>query len=361
MNYSERIKKYQKLFKKDCQAVLVTDSTNIRYLCGFSGSCGFLLVTSKDTYFFTDFRYQEQSAKEIGNAAKIEIFASNSVATVFKRVKACKIKKLGVERSLSIGAYELYKKEFDGGTLVPVEDYVRQIRQIKDAYEIKCLKKAFSIADKAFANLMEIIKPGMTEIEVAAHLEFFMKKGGSDEPSFATIIASGPNSSCPHAHPTNRKLKQGEMVKIDFGAVYKGYHSDMTRTIFIGKSTAKFRQIYEIVAKAQSEAVKAIKPGKKCSDIDKVARDIISKAGFGENFGHGLGHSLGLDIHEMPSLAAKCVDEIKEGMLFTVEPGIYIPGWGGIRIEDVFLVEKDRLVKLTKTSNKLKELLLWPL
>lgn len=354
-NFKDRLNSFRKLFKDECGGVVVTDMTNIRYLCGFSGSCGYLLVTKKDAFFFTDFRYQEQSAREIGKAAKIQIFSNNWVEVLFKRVKACKIDTLGVEKSLSLQHFLTFKDAFSG-EIIPVLDFVREIRQVKDDEELKSLKKAFAIADKAFAKLMEVIKPGMTETQVAAQLEFFMKSGGSDNPSFSTIIASGPNSSCPHAQPTSRKLKKGEMVKIDFGAIYNGYHSDMTRTIFLGKATEKFKKVYLTVAKAQKEAVKALKVGVRCNDVDGVARKVITDAGYGENFGHGLGHSLGLDIHESPSLAAKCATKIKPGMAFTVEPGIYLPGWGGVRIEDVYLVQEDKLIKLTKTPNGLLEI-----
>ncbi len=357
MDYKIRLEEFRKALRKnkECQNILVTDHTNIRYLCGFSGSCGYLLVTPKDAWFFTDFRYQEQSAREIGDAARIEIFYNNSIETIFKRVKACKIKTLGVEKSISLQLYLNYVEEFKG-EIKPVPDFVRILRQRKDAEEIKSIKKAFAIADKAFAMLIREIVPGMTETEVAARLEYHMKCNGSENPSFETIIASGPNSSCPHAHPTSRKLKKGEMVKIDFGATFNGYHSDMTRTIFLGPATAKFKEIYEIVASAQQAAINELAVGKSCRDIDKTARDLIAEAGYGDNFGHGLGHSLGLEIHEMPSLSAKCEMKIEPGMIFTVEPGIYLPGWGGIRIEDTFIVEEKGLVKLTKTPNSLLQL-----
>ncbi|MFZ5952714.1 MAG: M24 family metallopeptidase [Candidatus Rifleibacteriota bacterium] len=357
MNYHSRLEKYRDFLRqeKNVQGVLLTDRTNIRYLCGFSGSCGYLLVTKKDAWFFTDFRYQEQSAREIGDLAKVEIFYNNAVETIFKKVKAARIKCLGVEKNISLQSYLTYVEEF-AGKIEPITDHVRTLRQIKDEDELKSLKKAFAIADKAFADLLDEIKPGMTEIEVAARLEYSMKCFGSEAPSFSTIIAAGPNSSCPHAQPTMRKLKAGEMVKIDFGATWQGYHSDMTRTVFLGPATDKFKKVYEIVLRAQQKAIKALKPGMKCKDIDKIARDEIIEAGYGDYFGHGLGHSYGLEIHEAPSLSAKCDAEIEPGMTFTVEPGIYLPGWGGIRIEDSFLVEKDGLIKLTRTPNSLLQI-----
>lgn len=351
----DKIKSLRDQFSEDYSALLITNLKNINYLCGFSGSSAMLLITKTSAWFFTDFRYEEQSAREVSDHVKTIIADRNLGVAVCKKLKSLKVAALGIEMDMSVGQYLFFTENFDG-KVVPAQNLVEQLRQIKSADEIKTLKKAFEIADDAFAQLIKIIKPGMTEIEAAAHLEFFMKNGGSKEPSFGTILASGPNSSSPHAQPGTRKLKKGEMVKIDFGAVYDGFHSDMTRTIFLGKATEKFRKIYEIVLKAQTEAIKKIKPGVKCSYIDKVARDVIDEAGYKENFGHGLGHSLGLDVHEMPSLSSKCDTIIKAGMLFTVEPGIYLPGWGGIRIEDAYAVKEKGLTRMTNTPNDLLEL-----
>ncbi len=355
MNRSRRIAALRELFSENYQGLLITDLKNIRYLCGYSGSCGTLLITRKEAIFFTDFRYQEQSAAEIGDVAEIVIFKNNQIELLKDRIKKARIKALGVEKSLNIRQFLMFSEEFKKD-LYPTESLVEQLRQIKDADEVKSLQKAFAIADQAFAELTRVIKPGMTENEVAAHLEFFMKMAGSEAPSFDTIIASGPNSSCPHHQPVSRKLKKGEMVKIDFGAVVDGYHSDMTRTVFLGKATAKFKEVYGIVLEAQKKAIKAIKVGAICKDVDAIARKVIADAGYGENFGHGLGHSLGLNVHEAPSLSPKCEDSIRPGVTFTVEPGIYLPGWGGVRIEDVFLVKEKGLKQLTNTPNDLLEI-----
>ena len=354
MNYPKRLAALRELFTENYNGLLITNLHNIRYLCGYSGSCGTLLVTKKEAIFFTDFRYQEQSAAEIGDTAEIVVFKNNLVKSLKARIKKARISALGVEKSLNIRQFLLFSDEFKLD-LFPTESLVERLRQTKEADEVKSLKKAFEIADHAFAKLMKIVKPGMTEIEVAAHLEFFMKMAGSHAPSFDTIIASGPNSSCPHAQPGSRQLKKGDMLKIDFGAVYEGYHSDMTRTVFLGKATEKFKKIYGIVLEAQQKAIKAIKVGAVCKNVDAVARKVIADAGYGENFGHGLGHSLGLEVHEAPSLSKKCADKIKAGVAFTVEPGIYLPGWGGVRIEDVFLVKEKGLLQLTSTPNALYE------
>ncbi|KAF1080690.1 MAG: Aminopeptidase YpdF (MP-, MA-, MS-, AP-, NP- specific) [Candidatus Rifleibacterium amylolyticum] len=355
MNHIERIDSLRRSFTKDYDALLVTNPRNIRYLCGFSGSSGSLLITPSRAVFFTDFRYQEQSAVQVGKAARIVVFTKSLVDSLKKEIKKLKIGRLGIEKSMSLNLFLSYADNLKID-LVPTELLVEELRQYKDADELACLKKAFAIADAAFADLIKVIKPGMRETEVAAHLEFSMKMRGSEMPSFDTIIASGPNSSKPHAQPSSRKIKVGEMVKIDFGAVLGGYHSDMTRTIFLGKATAKFKKVYNTVLKAQTEAVKALKAGIVCNKVDAVARKVITDAGYGEYFGHGLGHSLGLDVHEMPALNKKCKDKAEPGMLFTVEPGIYLPGWGGVRIEDVYMIKPDGLLRLTHTSNSLLEL-----
>ena len=355
MKHAQRISQLRKNFTDDYQAFLVTNPNNVQYLCGFSGSCGTLLIMRQQAVFFTDFRYKEQSAAQIGDAARIVVVKKSIADSLAKEIKKAKITDLGVEKSMSLNLFLTYADLFKV-KLVPVGGLVENLRQIKDAEELECLKKAFRIADDSFAELMKIIKPGMRETEVAAHLEFFMKMRGSSDPSFATIIASGPNSSRPHAQVSPRKLKACEMVKIDFGATYGGYHSDMTRTIFLGKATARFKKIYSIVLQAQTKAIEALKVGVVCRKVDAVARKIITDAGYGENFGHGLGHSLGLDVHEMPSLSKRCVDKVEAGMFFTVEPGIYLPGWGGIRIEDTFMVQPNGLLRLTLTPNHLLEI-----
>jgi len=336
-------------------AFLVTNLSNIRYLCGFSGSSGNLLLEQGKAILFTDFRYQEQSTQEVGNAAEIVVYKASAGEAVLEYLKKSVAKKLGVESSMQLEIYENYKKNFQG-EIITHKGIVEKVRQVKDDSEIKCLKKAFEIGDKVFSKILKAIKPGKKEKDLAAKMEYLFRTQGAEKASFDTIIAAGDRSACPHAHPTDRKVAVGEMLKIDFGVVWNGYHSDMTRTVFIGKAGDKFKKIYDIVLTAQQKAVAAIKPGIPCIDIDKIARDHITAEGFGENFGHGLGHSLGLDIHESPSFSPKSGDVLKEGMVLTVEPGIYIPGWGGVRIEDVYVVGAGGPELLTNTSNSLLEL-----
>lgn len=356
MNYKQKIKliKQQHLTGK-YDAVLITQLHNIRYLCGFSGSNGVLLITKDKNVFFTDFRYKEQSAAQIKDVAEIEVIERKLLDNVAKYINKLGCKDILIEDTTAVSTFEDYKAALSG-SLYSGTRVVEGLRETKDKQEIKDLQKAFDIADKAFEQLLGVIKAGMRETEIAAHLEFFMKMLGSEGESFKTIVASGVNASSPHAEVTTKKLQKGEMLKIDFGATYKGYHSDMTRTLFCGRADEKFKNIYDIVLTAQKKAMKALKVGAVCSSVDKTARKYIEAKGFGEFFGHGLGHSVGLEIHEMPILSPTCKKKVEEGNVLTIEPGIYLPGWGGIRIEDVFAVNKTGLTRLTNTPNELKEI-----
>ena len=352
----ERINALRKRFTNNYEAVIITNLNNVRYLCGYTGSNGTLVISKKAAMFFTDFRYQEQSQREINGCAQILICKNGEDKGVFEKINEMGIKSLGFEKSLDVGRYLQFAKLFKGDKLIPTENLVEELRQYKDKDEAYALQTAFDIADNSLAALLNDICIGMSEIDVAALLEFYMKINGSEMPSFDTIVASGPNSSCPHHQPTERKIQKGDMLKIDFGATYKGYHSDMTRTFFIGKATAKFKKIYKIVAEAQKKAIQAIKIGEECKKIDAIARKVITDAGYAKNFGHGLGHSFGLEIHEKPAFSPLNPSKIEVGHTYTVEPGIYLPGWGGIRIEDSFMITKDGLHRFTNFPNDLIEL-----
>lgn len=352
----ERISKLRKLFTKNYEAVVITNLNNVRYLCGYTGSNGILLITKQQAFFFTDFRYQEQSQREINGCAEIVIVKNGENQGVFEKANSLGIKTLGFEKSLDVDRFLQFADYFKGGKLIPTDNLVEQLRHYKDKDEAEYLQIAFDIADMSLEMLLNDIYIGMTETEVAALLELYMKINGSENPSFDTIVASGPNSSCPHHQPTDRKIQKGDMLKIDFGATYKGYHSDMTRTFFIGKASAKFKKIYSIVLEAQTKAIEAIKIGEECKKIDAIARKVITDAGYAKNFGHSLGHSFGLEIHERPNFSPLYPGKIEAGHTYTVEPGIYIPDWGGIRIEDSFMITKKGLHKFTNFPNDLIEL-----
>ncbi|MBF0545723.1 MAG: aminopeptidase P family protein [Candidatus Riflebacteria bacterium] len=352
--FVERQQNVLNLLPQEYDGLWITNMSNIRYLTNFSGSSGGLLLSRNEIIFFTDFRYQEQSSQEVRKNALISIYKISSAEAFVEYLKAKKLKKIAIEGCLTIEILEILKKNSEGKVeFQMVKNLPEKIRRNKDKPEMEFLQKAFNIADKAFQKLLKFIRSGRKELEIAAKLEFFLSSLGSEKTSFDTIVASGERASCPHAKPTEKKVAAGEMLKIDFGAVYKGYHSDMTRTVFLGTPDEKFNKIYNTVLEAQRLAVKTLKPGVSCFDVDKVAREHIKSAGFGDYFGHGLGHSLGLDIHESPNLSTKCNEIVESGNVFTVEPGIYIPGWGGVRIEDVYVVETSDLKRLTNTTNEL--------
>lgn len=351
-----RQKKVKSYIPTNVSAIIFTNLSNIRYLTNFSGSSAVLLLPKYGrATFITDFRYQEQATQEIYNSARIVVTKSTILDTVSEIVNTKNFEVIAVEGSIRLDQYQYLKKKTKT-KIVIIPPITEKVRQIKDRFEIEVLKKAFQITDKSFKKLLEYIKPGMTERNLAARLEMIVREEGAECTSFPTIIAAGSHSSCPHAQPTDRKIKQNEMLKIDFGVTYKGYRSDMTRTIYIGKADEKFKNIYNIVLEAQKLAIDKITANTACSEVDAAARDYIKEKGYGDNFGHGLGHGIGLDIHESPSYSPRSTDYLKAGMVLTVEPGIYIPGWGGIRIEDVYLVTKKSPIKLTITPNNLLEL-----
>ncbi len=352
----ERISRLRKRFSNNYEAVVITNLNNVRYLCGYTGSNGVLLVTKKDALFFTDFRYQEQSQKEINGCAKIVIVKNGEDKALFEKINSMKIKSLGFEKTIEVCRFLQFADYFKNGKLIPTENLVEWLREIKDMEEVNSLQAAFDIADQSLEMLIADMYLGMSEIEVAALLELYMKVNGSEKPSFDTIVAFGSNASCPHHQPTDRKIKKGDMLKIDFGATFNGYHSDMTRTFYIGKAPAKFKKIYATVLEAQAKAIEAIKIGEECKKIDAIARKVINDAGYAKNFGHGLGHSFGLEIHEKPAFSPLNPSKIECGHTYTVEPGIYIPEWGGIRIEDSFYVHQKGLHRFTNFPNNLIEL-----
>lgn len=327
-----RIPELRKLIK-NVDAFIITELNNIFYLSGFTGSSGILVVTQKNAVFFTDFRYKEQSAFEVKNAdiviIKSSLWEETLVHKIFKNTK-----KIGFEPHIEYATYEYIKKNSKGKKVIPLKNKIETLRITKDASELTLIKKACKIADDSFNSLLPHIKPGITEEKLALEFEFLVRKNGGSGISFKTIIASGPNAALPHAQPTSRKLKPKDTVVVDFGAVYNKYVSDCTRTLILGDNP-RAKKIYKIVENAQLSAMKALKPGAKLKKIDAIARDLITKKGYGKYFGHSLGHGVGIEVHESPRLSTRSEDSAKIGMVFSVEPGIYLPGFGGVRIEDL--------------------------
>ena len=354
--------RYEKLAKlleeKKLDAVLVSDGYNMRYLSGFTGATGYLLITKNSRTLFTDSRYTIAAAAQAPDYTVIEVDSSRDYcAAINKVLEAEKILSVGFEAlKVSYREYELLKNRLAAKELVPLNDELARLRRIKTAEEIELHRHAEHIGDIAFEEVLHHIRPGVTELEIAAKLEYIMKLNGADKLSFESIVAAGVNSSKPHAEPGHRKIEKGDFVTMDFGCVYNGYCSDMTRTVVVGKADKKQKEIYSTVLKAQLEVLSMLKPGLPGREYDKVARDIIYNAGYEGYFGHGLGHSVGLEIHENPRFSMIEEEIIEAGMIMTVEPGIYIPEFGGVRIEDMVVITEDGYENFAHSNKELIEL-----
>jgi len=342
---------------KTPQASLITSKSNIAYLSNFTGSSGFMLITKSKKYLFTDFRYIERAKNTIKKG--IEIIDITKVWRNPKDLKAHwqsilkkhKIKTLGVEESdLTVTKYKKFKKISPKIKLVDISEEIEKKREVKSKTEISLIKKSQKINEKVFIAIKKIIqthKSSITEIDIAWKIKQLGNEFGAEDVSFSPIVAFGKHSALPHHEPSKIKLKKGDIILIDMGMKYKGYCSDMTRMIFTSKPTTFQKEIYDIVLKAQEAGIKNIKAGVSGEKTDKITRDIIKDAGYGEQYGHAGGHGIGLDVHEIPSIAEKYKKPLRENSIVTVEPGIYIPGKFGVRIEDMILVTKTGSKNLT--------------
>lgn len=337
------------LIKNNIEAIVVTEPANIRYWSGFSGSNGTLVVAKDSVTIITDFRYEEQVKQELICKARVQIATDGMDKTLWSCLSG--FERIAFEGDyLSAGQFLKYQSDFPDKTFLLLN--IDAMRIVKSPAELLNLKKAADIANRAFDSLLGEIKVGMTEIEVAASLEYKARTLGAAKMSFDTIIASGMHSAMPHAHPTNKIISKGDFVVMDFGVLYNGYCSDMTRTIVMGKASSEQKSIYNIVLDAQVSALNIVKNGVMASKVDELARSIITKAGYGKMFGHSTGHGVGLHIHEQPRLSSVSTERLKTGMVVTVEPGIYIPNMGGVRIEDLVIVTKDGRDVLTADITK---------
>lgn len=335
----DRLAAFRRPMKKlGVSGFLLTNPVDYFYLTGFTGDESAVMVTPRDVHLITDRRFEEQIKHECG-WAKTYMRRGSLNAEIAQACKDLKIKKLGVQGNhLSLADADELGKLCRSVKCIPNAGILTTLRRFKSPDEIRAMNKALRVAEEAFQSLRKAIKPGQTEIEIAARLEFEMKSRGASGPSFPTIVAEGPNAALPHAHPGKRKARKGSAILIDWGARVGGYCSDLTRMLFIGSIPRKIGEVYKIVLDAQLAGIDHVKPGNRMCDVDKVARSLIAKAGYGDNFNHGLGHGLGLDVHEAPSLSWRSDEALKPGMVVTVEPGIYLPGVGGVRIEDDVLV-----------------------
>ncbi|WP_408954663.1 M24 family metallopeptidase [Natroniella sp. ANB-PHB2] len=349
-----RIEKLRvKLKKEKIDALLVNDPANRRYLSGFTGTAGSLLITQQDAMLVTDFRYTEQAEVEAADYEIIE-FNDSKLEMLSQLINEQQIEILGFEAEHE--TYDQYLKYQDklDLELKATKGLVKEIRKVKDQTEVTKIKEAVQITEEAFFEIQQSLQPGVIERDIAAELEFLLRKKGASGKSFDFIVASGKRSALPHGVASEKEIEVGDLVTIDFGCLYKGYCSDMTRTVVVGDGpTKKQKEVYYTVLEAQQESLKGIKAGVKASDVDQVARDIITKASYGDYFGHGLGHSVGLEIHEGPRLSPKDDTVLEPGMVLTVEPGIYLPDWGGVRIEDIVVVTEDGCQVLNKFNKEL--------
>ncbi len=343
--------------KENLDFLLVTFLPHVRYLSGYSGSNGMILLSAGSSVFFTDFRYKDQARGQVKNmkvtTVKRDLFSSLSgVASLRgKRIK------LGLEADhVSCQVYRRLKSLLPDCLLVPTENIVETLTVKKDKGEVEKIRKAVRITDRAFSEILSFIKPGVKELDIAAELEYRMKKNGSSAPSFETIVASGKRGALPHGVASSKRIKKGEFVTMDFGAVFDGYTADMTRTVVVGKASKKQKQVYNLVLRAQRRAISRAKSRMKACDLDKTARDVIKRAGYGKYFGHGLGHGIGLLVHDNPAVNPTNQLRLEPGMVITIEPGVYIPNWGGVRIEDDILITQRGCQNLTKSEKGLIEL-----
>lgn len=349
----ERVKNTQnKLAENKIDALLVTNMYNVRYLANFTGTTGLILITKDNAYFVTDFRYTEQAAEQ---AKGFEIVKNTGPIydEVAKIVEKDNIEILGFEEEDI--TFSTYKKidELINCDLAPIAGLVEKLREVKSADEIAMIQQAVDIAEKAYDYILGFVKPGITEIEVANELDFYMRNLGATGVSFDTIVASGVRSAMPHGVASEKVIEEGDMVTIDFGCYYEGYASDMTRTFAVGDPGEELKKIYSIVKEANRRVAETAKAGITGAELDAIARDYITEHGYGDAFGHTTGHGLGLEVHEGPAVSFRNEDKLVENNVITNEPGIYIPGLGGVRIEDDLVVKEDGNENLMTSSKEL--------
>ena len=341
------------LARERIDALLVSSLPNVHYLTGFTGSAGALLVSLTNSSLFTDSRYDLQAHQEV-NTSHVKIVKGEAFIAAAKLARRKRVGRLGLEGdSVTFKAFQRLRELVPNQRLVPVAGLVESLRIEKDEEEIEQIRKAVDVGSKAFSETLRLIRPGMSELEVAAEIEYRMKLYGAERPAFETIVAAGSRAALPHARPGTRPLRVNEFLLMDLGAILGGYNGDMTRTVFLGKAPRKAAHMYRAVLEAQLEAEQTVRAGVKCSAVDKAARTVLDRYGYGAYFTHSTGHGVGREIHEAPRIAAKQPLRLPERAVITVEPGVYIPDYGGVRIEDVVVVRKQGPEVLTATPKEL--------
>jgi len=349
----KRVKRLWSLVDRQLNAMLITSPENVRYLSGFSGTEGSLLISRTGGFFFTDGRYTTQAKKEV-NGFRVITFREKwrELKRMLNKMKAST---LGVEaRHLTLSLQDDLKKECPSINIIPYAQELDRLRTIKDAGEMRLLKKAARIAGGSLAETLPLIRPGIMELDIAVELEYRMRAKGGSAAAFQTIVASGYRSALPHGVASRKKIRPGELLTIDYGVVYEGYCSDETCTFVVGNPTKKQKEIYSIVKQAHDRAIRAVRAGKAFKDIDAAARRYIKNRGYNKYFSHGTGHGIGLCVHEPPAVSFRSHESVGKGMVLTIEPGIYLPGWGGVRIEDTVIAAVDSCEVITKTEKNLQ-------
>ena len=354
MSISERLQRLRDaLREKELDAVLVSSPENRRYLSGFTGSAGYLLVSHSEAALATDFRYVEQAGQQAPQF-RVERIASKQdwLPELASKLGA---KRIGFEsHHMTVGDHSAFQKALgeaggsDGPALIELSDTVDMMRAAKDGEEMALLSRAIDITDQAFEAVAPTIEAGVAEREVAWELEKAMRERGAEGLAFDIIVGAGPNGALPHHLAGDKVIGRGEPVVIDMGARYRGYCADLSRTIVVGQPDEMFRRVYDMVLGAQIAAEERVRPGMTGAEVDAIARDILAEAGYGDNFGHSLGHGVGLAVHELPRVGPNATDRLEDGMVFTIEPGVYLSDWGGVRIEDIVVLENGRARVISK-------------
>ena len=343
----------EKMIEKDLDGLLITSPFNRRYVSGFTGSAGYLLITLKQALLITDFRYIDQASEQAPMFSVIK-HPFSILEEVGKQITDLQLENVGFEKlHVTFALYEGLKKCAQTVEWVGIEAIIEEMRMVKTEEELQTIKAACQIADQTFEHILTYIRAGVKERDIALELEYYMRKQGASSSSFDIIVASGIRSALPHGVASEKVIRSGEFVTLDFGAYYQGYVSDITRTVAVGEPADRLKEIYQIVLDAQVYGVTHLKPGMSGKQADALTRDIIEQAGYGGNFGHSTGHGIGLEVHEGPGLSSKSDLILRQGMVVTVEPGIYVSQLGGVRIEDDVVITQSGCDILTKSPKDL--------